>query len=248
MPVYTANQADTGGRRRRASVQPRQQQLLQHQRHAAGAAVLQGAARLPVAVHHAGHVPQADRVAVAGTSTSTATTGSRTTTSSSSTGTRPPRRWAAPASTTTCSARSTGCMFQDVAGLQPRLDDVVELWPDRHGLRPLHGQQPELPRHAASRSCGRSRAARRYYPLAPGGLLALRRRPARVHRRRPRARDVELRDRARRGARRQRDARQLQRPARRSPRPTDVSLSDNAAHGRHLPEGRRRPQPARPAG
>ena len=33
--------------------------------------------------------------------------------------------------------------------------------PDRHGVRPLHGQQPQLPRHRASRSCGRSRAARR---------------------------------------------------------------------------------------
>ena len=106
MPVYTANQADKAAAV--AFGNRRQQQLLQHQRHAAGPAVLQGAARLPVAVHHPGHVPQADRVAVAGTSTSTATTGSRTTTSSSSTGTRPPRRSAARASTTTCSARSTG--------------------------------------------------------------------------------------------------------------------------------------------
>ena len=64
MPVYTANQADQAADVACAAVQPGQQQLLQHQRHAAGPAVLQGAARLPVAVHHPGHVPAADRVAV----------------------------------------------------------------------------------------------------------------------------------------------------------------------------------------
>ena len=36
--------------------------------------------------------------------------------------------------------------YQDVAGLQPRVDGIVELWPIDMGLRPLHRQQPQLPR------------------------------------------------------------------------------------------------------
>ena len=60
MPSYTANQFDKGeadgGRPRR------HEQLLQHQLDPAGPAVREGAARLPVRVRHAGHVPQPARV------------------------------------------------------------------------------------------------------------------------------------------------------------------------------------------
>ena len=60
MPSYTANQFDKaeahGGRPRR------HEQLLEHQLDPAGPAVRQGAARLPVRLHHAGHVPQPARV------------------------------------------------------------------------------------------------------------------------------------------------------------------------------------------
>ena len=53
-----ARQGGGGGGR-----QGRQQQLLEHQLDAPGAALRQGAARLPERLHHAGHVPEAARVA-----------------------------------------------------------------------------------------------------------------------------------------------------------------------------------------
>ena len=90
------------------AVRPRHEQLLEHQRDAPGAALLEGAARLPDRRTSRTACTAGSSSGCRGTRTSTATTASPTTTSSSSTGTRRPRPSAGRGSTTTSSARTTG--------------------------------------------------------------------------------------------------------------------------------------------
>ena len=126
MPSYTANQFDKaeahGGRPRR------DEQLLQHQLDPAGPAVREGAARLPVRLHHAGHVPQPARVGELERVRQ--------------------RRQPLPRQQRVllqlepghADARALGhppqhprrfnfMIIDDIAGLRPRLDGAVELWP-----------------------------------------------------------------------------------------------------------------------
>ena len=121
-------------RRRSRTASTGHEQLLQHQRHAAGAPVLQGAARLPVAVHHAGHVPQARRVAELERVRQRRQPLPRQQRVLLQLEPDRRRRWAARASTTTCSARSTGCSSRTSPACRPRLDDVIELYPIDVGL------------------------------------------------------------------------------------------------------------------
>ena len=133
-------------------------------------------------------------------------------------------------------------IIDDIAGVRPRLDDVLELWPIDVGYDHFAVNNLQLPRPRPDRGLGQ---AGRRPPLLPGrarGLLGLPRRPAGVHRGRSRPRVVERPDRRGVSVLDGSDTRVLfQVPPGDLPGATDISLSDNDAGRRHVPEGRRRP-------
>ena len=131
-------------------------------------------------------------------------------------------------------------LFEDVAGVRARLDDVIELDPIDWGYD--HFTVNNLTYHGTSVTVVWQKPGRpELLPAGPRRLLAVRRRPPRRDGRRTRAHHVGLQDRQGHRARRQRHARQLQRrrrtrhghrgrPARQRPR------------RRRLPEGGPGPQ------
>ena len=243
MPFYTANQADTGRRRGVRACDHGSQQLLQHQRHAAGAAVLEGDPRTTRRRTSRRTCTASSSSGCPGTSTSTATTASPTTTSSSSTGTPTTQTLGRSGIHHDVLGSYNWMVFQDIAGLQPRLDDTRRAVADRHGLRPLRRQQPELPRQ---RPDDRLAEAGRHGALSAGAgrLLAVRRRQARP------SPSIDLAHvtwnsatRSGRRARRQRRERRV--PRRALARRRHRGQPDRQPPGRRgVPEGRRRPLPA----
>ena len=127
VPDHAVLHGEPGRQGRRGRVRRRgQQQLLEHQRDAAGPALLRALRDYPTQYITRTRTASSSN-GCPGTSTSTATTVTPTTTSSSSTGTRPTRPSAVRASTTTYSARTTGCSSRTWPASRPRLDNILEL-------------------------------------------------------------------------------------------------------------------------
>ena len=183
------------------------------------------------------------------------TTGTPTTTSSSSTGTRTTHTLGRSGIHHNILGAYNFMIIDDIAGVRPRLDDVVELWPIDVGYD--HFTVNNLSYHGSDLTVvwDKPGDGTRHYGEHAGGLLGVRRRPARVHRRRSRARDMERANGRRRRARRQRHGgsvrggrgarqrhRRLASPATRALvdmfQKAGVDLSEQTAAAVNLAEGR----------
>ena len=172
MPFYTANQRDKaeaangGGSNNFSNINS----TLQAQLYA------KALREYPSRLHHAGHVPAAARVAHLGAVRRRRQPVSRTTTSSSSTGTRTTRTLGRSGIHHNILGAYNFMIIDDIAGVRPRLDDVVELWPidvgyDHFAVNNLsyHGQDLTV-------VWDKPGDGRRYYPARARGLLGLPRR------------------------------------------------------------------------